>query len=234
MLVACLDLEGVLIPEIWINVATRTGVDDLRATTRDVPDYDELMRFRLDVLGRHGIRLIDIQAVIAEMEPLDGARAFLDGLRQRNQVVILSDTFYEFATPLMARLGWPTLFCHHLAVDDTGAIAGYRLRLQDPKRKAVQALHGLNFRVIAAGDSYNDISMLAEADAGILFRPPENVVEEFPQFPVTTDYAALAEAFAEAERRLSRKNATLPAFAGTEPMVPTALGIADLSAGSGS
>ena len=223
MLVACLDLEGVLIPEIWINVAERTGVDDLKATTRDVPDYDELMRFRLDVLARHGIGMTDIQAVIAGMEPMHGARAFLDRLRQRHQVVILSDTFYEFANPLMARLGWPTLFCHHLVVDDAGAIAGYRLRLQDPKRKAVQALHGLNFRVIAAGDSYNDISMLAEADAGILFRPPANVVEEFPQFPVTTDYAALAAAFAEAERRFARQTAPLPAFAGTEPMAAAGL-----------
>ncbi|MBL26875.1 MAG: bifunctional phosphoserine phosphatase/homoserine phosphotransferase ThrH [Rhodospirillaceae bacterium] len=206
MLVACLDLEGVLIPEIWINVAARTGIDDLKATTRDVPDYDELMQFRLDVLARHGIGIADIQSVIAEMEPLDGARAFLESLRQRSQVIILSDTFYEFATPLMARLGWPTLFCHHLVIGDDGAVADYRLRIQDPKRKAVKALHGLNFRVIAAGDSYNDISMLSEADAGILFRPPQNVIDEFPQFPVTTDYAALANAFAEAELGVSKRS----------------------------
>jgi phosphoserine / homoserine phosphotransferase len=198
---ACLDLEGVLVPEIWINVAERTGIEDLRLTTRDVPDYDELMTRRLAILDRHGLGLPDIQAVIAGMGPLPGAREFLDWLRERFQVVILSDTFYDFAEPLMRQLGWPTLFCHALEVADGGRIAGYRLRLQDQKRRAVQAFHSLAFRVIAAGDSYNDTSMLAEADAGILFRPPDNVVREFPQFPVTREYDELRREFAKASSR---------------------------------
>lgn len=195
MELACLDLEGVLIPEIWINVAERTGIEDLRATTRDVPDYDELMKHRLGVLERNGLGLPDIQDVISGMAPLDGARDFLDWLRQHFQVIVLSDTFYEFAAPLMRQLHWPTLFCHSLAVDGGGRIVDYHLRLPDQKRRAVQAFHELQFRVIAAGDSYNDTSMLAEADAGILFRPPDNVIREFPQFPVTRSYAELGGAF---------------------------------------
>lgn len=194
MNLVCLDLEGVLVPEIWINVAERTGIDELRLTTRDVADYDELMAHRLRVLDEHGLKLTDIQAVIAEMGPLPGAAEFLDRLRQRAQVVILSDTFYEFAMPLMAQLGYPTLFCHRLEVDADGRIAGYTLRQPDSKRAAVKAFHGLNYQVVAAGDSYNDTAMLGEADAGILVRPPESVVAEFPQFPVSWSLPELADA----------------------------------------
>jgi phosphoserine/homoserine phosphotransferase len=198
MLVACLDLEGVLVPEIWINVAERTGIAELRRTTRDEPDYDELMRGRIAILDRHGLKLADIQRVIGTMDPLEGARSMLDWLRERWQVIILSDTFEQFSQPLMRKLGWPTLFCNTLEIDGAGRIAGYRLRQPDGKRKAVAALHGLQFRVVAAGDSYNDTAMLAEADAGILFRPPDNVVAEFPQFPVTRSYDELRAAFDQA------------------------------------
>ena len=203
MEIACLDLEGVLVPEIWINVAERTGIEALRRTTRDEPDYDVLMRYRLDILDREGLGLPAIQRVIDDMGPMPGAAEFLDWLRERMQVVILSDTFYEFAAPLMRQLGWPTLLCHRLEIADDGRVSGYRLRQADPKRRAVQAFHGLNFRVIAAGDSYNDTSMLSEADAGILFRAPDNVIEEFPQFPVTRDYDELREAFARASEAAS-------------------------------
>jgi len=202
MEIACLDLEGVLVPEIWINVAERTGVAELRVTTREEPDYDVLMKRRIAILEREGIALRDIQTVIDRMGPLDGAREFLDWLRERFQVVILSDTFYEFVAPLMRQLGWPTLLCHRLEVDPAGRVASYRLRMPDQKRAAVRAFHGLRFRVIAAGDSYNDTGMLAEADAGILFRPPENVVREFPHFPVTTTYDELRAAFLRASERL--------------------------------
>ena len=191
MLITCLDLEGVLVPEVWIEFAARTGIEALRQTTRDNPNYDELMRLRLAELDAHGLKLDAIQAVIADMTPLDGAPEFLDWLRQRSQVVILSDIFYELAAPLMRQLGYPTLFCHSLETDEAGRVTGYRLRQPDAKRHAVRAFHGLNFRVIAAGDSYNDTAMLAEADAGILFCPPENVVREFPNFPVAGDYDAL-------------------------------------------
>ena len=194
MNLVCLDLEGVLVPEIWINVAERTGIDALRLTTRDVADYDELMAHRLGVLDEHGLKLADIQAVIAGMGPLPGAAEFLDELRRHAQVVILSDTFYEFAMPLMAQLGHPTLFCHRLQVGADGRIVGYTLRQPDSKRQAVRAFHGLNYRVVAAGDSYNDTAMLGEADAGILIRPPESVVAEFPQFPVTWSLPELADA----------------------------------------
>jgi phosphoserine / homoserine phosphotransferase len=192
--VACLDLEGVLVPEIWIRVAEATGIAELRLTTRDVADYDELMHHRLRVLGEHGITLSQIQEVIARMGPMPGAAEFLDWLRQRFQVLILSDTFYEFGMPLMAQLGHPTLLCHRLEVSDD-RIVGYRLRQPDSKRQVVRALHELRFRVVATGDSYNDTAMLAEADAGILFRPPRNVADEFGQFPVVTDYEGLREAF---------------------------------------
>jgi phosphoserine/homoserine phosphotransferase len=195
---ACLDLEGVLVPEIWIGVAERSGIAELRLTTRDVPDYDELMTRRLRILDEHGLGLPDIQAVIGAMSPLPGAREFLDGLRERMQVVILSDTFYQFAQPLMRQLGWPTLFCNTLEVEAGGRVRGYRLRQRDGKRCAVQAFKGLNFRVVAAGDSYNDTTMLAEAHAGVLFRPPDNVAREFPQFPVTRSYGELREAFEHA------------------------------------
>ncbi len=201
MEIACLDLEGVLIPEIWINFAERTGIDELRATTRDIPDYDVLMRQRLNILKEHKLGLPDIQEVIDGMGPLEGAREFLDWLRERFQVVILSDTFYEFAAPLMRQLGHPTLLCHKLSVDSDGMVTDYHIRQKDPKRESVKAFHGLNFRVIAAGDSYNDTTMLSEADRGILFRPPQNVIDEFPQFPVVTNYDDFRQAFAEASIR---------------------------------
>jgi phosphoserine/homoserine phosphotransferase len=200
--IVALDLEGVLVPEIWIAFADRTGIPELRRTTRDEPDYDVLMRFRLDLLRRHRLGLPDIQKVIGEMAPEPGAREFLDALRTRFQVVILSDTYYEFAMPLMARLGMPTLFCHRLETDAAGFVTGYRLRMPDQKRASVRALKSVAFKVIAAGDSYNDTAMLAEADAGILFRPPQNVVAEFPQFPVVRDYAGLAAAIDDASRRI--------------------------------
>ena len=201
MELACLDLEGVLVPEIWIAFAERTGIDELRATTRDIPDYDVLMKQRLHLLDQHGLKINDIQEVIATLEPLPGAADFLDWLRERFQVIILSDTFYEFSQPLMRQLGWPTLFCHRLEVDDSGRVVGYKLRQRDPKRMSVQALHGLNYRVIAAGDSYNDTTMLGEADVGILFHAPQNVIEEFPQFEAVHDFPALKQAFLEASNR---------------------------------
>ena len=201
---ACLDLEGVLVPEIWINVAERTGVDALRRTTRDEPDYDVLMRYRLDILEREQLGLPDIQAVIGEMGPLPGAREFLDWLRERMQVVILSDTFHQFAAPLMRQLGWPTLFCHRLEVAADGRVTDYKLRMPDQKRAAVEAFQSLNLTVLAAGDSYNDTSMLGAAEAGILFCPPENVIRDFPQFPVTTNYDELREAIEKATREVPR------------------------------
>jgi phosphoserine / homoserine phosphotransferase len=200
--IACLDLEGVLVPEIWIEFSKRTGIPELSRTTRDEPDYDKLMRGRLDILAAHHLGLGDIQDVIAGMGPLPGAREFLDWLRHRQQVVILSDTFYEFAAPLMRQLGYPTLLCHRLETEPSGKLSGYRIRLQDHKRKTVAALRELNFRTIAAGDSYNDTAMLAEADAGILFHPPQNVIRDFPQFPVAFTYEELKAAFVEADARL--------------------------------
>jgi len=203
VIVACLDLEGVLVPEIWINFADRVGIPELRRTTRDEPDYDKLMRFRLDILDRNGLGLREIDEVIAGLDPLDGAPSFLDWLRERFQVVILSDTFYPFARPLMRKLGFPTLFCHDLEIEANGRIADYRLRMPDQKRASVRAIRELNFRVIAAGDSYNDTTMLGEAHAGILFRPPDNVVAEFPQYPVTRNYHELRAAFEQAAAGLS-------------------------------
>ena len=202
-MIACLDLEGVLVPEIWINVAKATGIDALKRTTRDEPDYDKLMGDRLRILDQHGLKLRDIQAVIAKMGPLDGARDFLNWLRERAQVIILSDTFYQFAAPLMAQLDHPCLFCNSLVVDDQNRVTGYQLRIRDGKRKAVMALKLLNFSVVAAGDSYNDTTMLAEADAGILFCPPDNVIRDFPQFPVTRTYDELRAAFGSAAQRLT-------------------------------
>lgn len=199
MIVACLDLEGVLVPEIWINVAERTGIDALRRTTRDEPDYNVLMRQRLKILDEHGLGIAQIQEVIGTMKPLPGAPEFLDWLRERYQPVILSDTFYQFAEPLMRQLSFPTLFCHNLEVDAQGRIVDFHLRLADQKRKAVEAFHGLNLKVIAAGDSYNDTSMLLEAEVGILFSPPDNVIAEFPQLPVTRNYRELQDAFLKAE-----------------------------------
>ena len=202
LIIACLDLEGVLVPEIWINVAERSGIEALRRTTRDEPDYDKLMRYRLEILDERGLGLPDIQDVIATLDPLEGAGEFLDWLRERFQVVILSDTFYPFAAPLMRKLGFPLLFCHDLEVDAGGRIVDYRLRMPDQKRESVLRFRELRFDVIAAGDSYNDTSMLSAAHAGILFRPPPNVVEEFPQFPVTHGYPELREAFERAAAEL--------------------------------
>jgi phosphoserine/homoserine phosphotransferase len=200
--IVCLDLEGVLVPEIWIAFSERTGIPELRRTTRDEPDYGKLMRGRLELLRRHGLGLADIQKVIAGMRPEPGAKDFLDELRQRYQVVILSDTFYEFAMPLMAQLGMPTLFCHRLEADAQGFVAAYHLRLPEQKRAGVEAFRALRFKVIAAGDSYNDTAMLAAADAGILFRPPQNVVAEFPQFPAVYEYPALRAAIDAAAARI--------------------------------
>jgi len=194
--IATLDLEGVLVPEIWIAVAERTGIEALRRTTRDEPDYDKLMRGRLEILDAHGLRLADITDVIGGLTPEPGARDFLDQLRARMQVIILSDTFEQFARPLMRQLGWPTLLCHRLVVDAEDHIVDYQLRQPDQKRRAVEALQSLNFAVIAAGDSYNDTSMLAAADRGILFRAPANVVTEFPQFPAVSEYGDLLGRFA--------------------------------------
>jgi phosphoserine/homoserine phosphotransferase len=201
MEIACLDLEGVLIPEIWIGLAERTGIEELRATTRDIPDYDVLMKQRLGLLKQHNLGIGDIQSVIDGMTPLEGASEFLDWLRANFQVVILSDTFYEFAQPLMRQLGFPTLLCHRLGIDKSGNITDYFLRQVDPKRQAVKAFHALTYRVIAAGDSYNDTTMLSEADAGILFNAPDNVIAEFPQFPSVHSYDALKEAFKTASNR---------------------------------
>ena len=201
MELACLDLEGVLIPEIWIEFAKHTGIDALQATTRDIPDYDVLMKQRLRLLAEHGMTLTDIQEVIAGLRPLDGAADFLDWLRERFQVIILSDTFYEFAAPLMRQLGNPTLLCHRLVVNEQGQVVDYALRQKDPKRQSIIALHSLYYRVVAAGDSYNDTTMLAEADAGILFHAPDHVIAEFPQFPAVQTFADLKKAFIAASDR---------------------------------
>jgi phosphoserine/homoserine phosphotransferase len=203
--IVCLDLEGVLVPEIWIEFSRRTGIAALARTTRDEPDYDRLMRGRIALLERHRLGLADIQSVIAQMRPLEGAREFLDALRARTQVVVLSDTYYEFAMPLMQRLGFPTLFCHELVVDARGRVRDYRLRLRDQKRAAVAAFRALNFHTVAAGDSYNDVSMLAEAHAGILYRPPANVIAEFPQYPVARDYEELSFEIERAGRAAPRR-----------------------------
>ncbi|MBN1991410.1 MAG: bifunctional phosphoserine phosphatase/homoserine phosphotransferase ThrH [Anaerolineae bacterium] len=210
MQIACLDLEGVFFGEIWINFSKNTGIEELKLTTRDVPDYDALMRRRLRILKEKQLGLADIQAVIAQMEPLEGALDFITWLRERFQVVILSDTFYEFAAPLMKKLGYPTLLCNYLVIDANGFVADYKLRQPDQKRKCVQAFHSLNYRVIAAGDSYNDLTMLNEADAGILFCPPDNVVAEYPQYPVTRNYGELQEAFLQARDGHLASSSRLP------------------------
>jgi len=200
--IVCLDLEGVLVPEIWIAFSERTGIPELRRTTRDEPDYDKLMKFRLDILAEKKLGLPDIQKVICEMGPLPGAREFLDKLREDYEVIILSDTFYEFAHPLMRQLAWPTLFCHSLETDANGVVVDYHLRMPEQKREAVKRFREMNFSVVAAGDSYNDTKMLAEAHAGILFHPPENVIREFPQYPVTRTYAELREQIDNAFARI--------------------------------
>ena len=202
MQIVCLDMEGVLVPEIWIAFAERTGIPELRRTTRDEPDYDTLMKYRLNILREHKLGLPDIQAVIGEMGPMEGCKEFLDALRLDFQVVILSDTFYEFAQPLMAQMGQPTLFCHSLEADENGMLVNYHLRMPDQKRHAVEAFKSLNFKVIAAGDSYNDTAMLGVADAGILMHPPENVIREFPQYPVVRTYADLRAEIDKASTRI--------------------------------
>lgn len=198
---ACLDLEGVLIPEIWIAFAEETGIEALKATTRDIPDYDVLMKQRLSILDQHGLTLPQIQDTISRLSPLEGAKEFVDWLRERFQLVILSDTFYEFAAPLMKQLGYPTLLCHKLEVDGNGRITDYTLRQRDPKRQSVRAFQLLNYRVIAAGDSYNDTTMLAQAEKGILFHAPDNVIAEFPQFPAVHSYEDLKKEFLKASNR---------------------------------
>jgi len=195
--IACLDLEGVLVPEIWIEFSRKTGIKELQATTRDISDYSELMKMRLDVCAKNQLRINDIQEVISQMSPLPGAKEFLYGLKQRFQVVILSDTFYQFAEPLMKQLDYPTLFCHNLVIDDAGRINDFKLRMEDQKRAAVKAFKALNFKVLSAGDSYNDISMLLESDKGVLFCPPQNVIDEYPQLTVSRNYAELNSVFDE-------------------------------------
>ena len=191
MQILCTDLEGVLVPEIWINVAVKTGIEELKLTTRDISDYDVLMRKRMDILNSQGLKLKDITDVIDTMNPMEGALDFLNWLRPKIQIIIVSDTYKEFAKPLMKKLGWPTLLCNSLSIDGDGAIADYHLRQNDGKRHVVDALHSLNYEVIAMGDSYNDITMLQSAEHGILFRPPENVIAEYPRFPVTRNYKEL-------------------------------------------
>ena len=203
MKIVCLDLEGVLVPEIWINFAERTGIPEFRRTTRDEPNYDTLMKYRLGLLAEHGLGLPDIQDVICAMGPMPGARAFLDTLREDYEVIILSDTFYEFAHPLMRQLAWPTLFCHSLETDANGLVVNYHLRMPEQKREAVKRFKQMNFTVVAAGDSYNDTAMLGEADAGILFHPPENVIREFPQYPVTLNYDELRSEIDKAFARVA-------------------------------
>ena len=202
MQIVCLDLEGVLVPEIWIAFAQRIGIAAFNRTTRDEPDYDKLMQFRLALLRQHALKLADIQAVIGGMAPMDGAKDFLDDLRSRYQVIILSDTFYEFADPLMQQLGRPTLFCHRLVVDGEGFVADYKLRQPNQKFHAVNALKSLNYQVIAAGDSYNDTGMLGAADVGFFIHPPPGIVAQFPQFPVNHSYAELRAAIESAAARL--------------------------------
>lgn len=193
MYVVCSDLEGVWVPEVWINVAKKTGIDALKITTRDEPDYDKLMNYRIGILKEKGLKLHDIQEVIATIRPLDGALDTITWIKKLSQFIVVSDTFREFAEPLMRQLHYPTLFCHHLTTDANNTIIGYNLRQKDPKRKVVEALQSLQYKVVAFGDSYNDISMLKAAEVGILFRPPQNVVNDYPEFPVANDYGTLKE-----------------------------------------
>jgi phosphoserine/homoserine phosphotransferase len=193
MQLICSDLEGVFVPEIWINVAEKTGIEELRLTTRDISDYDILMKQRLSLLDAHNLKLKDIQDVIATMDPLPGALEFMNWMRRRTQVIVVSDTFTQFAAPLMEKLGWPTLLCNTLLIDDVGRVADYRLRQEDGKRKVVEAVVSLDYEVIAMGDSYNDITMLQTAAHGILFCPPDNVIEEYPELPVTRNYDEVKE-----------------------------------------
>ena len=201
-MIACLDLEGVLLPEIWIKFSEKTGIDELKLTTRDIPNYSKLMQKRLDILQAHNLKINDIQNVIDTLEPLEGAKDFLFWLKSEFQVIILSDTFYEFSGPLMKQLDYPTLFCHQLVIDNKGSIVDFHLRQEDQKTKAVKALQGLNFKVISAGDSYNDIGMLQQADSGILFCPPESVIKEFPQYPIANNYKDFQDLLISARQKL--------------------------------
>ena len=204
-MIACLDLEGVLLPEIWIELAKQTGIESLKLTTRDIPNYDELMRERINILSQNNLKLKDIEDVIYTLKPLEGANEFLKWLKTEFQVIILSDTFYQFSKPLMKQLDFPTLFCHNLITNDAGVITGYKLRQKNGKSEAVKALQGLNFNVIAAGDSYNDIGMLKQADIGILFSPPNNVINEFPQFNVTKNYNEFKNELLNSKQKLLLK-----------------------------
>jgi phosphoserine/homoserine phosphotransferase len=201
-MIACLDLEGVLLPEIWIKFAEKSGIDELKLTTRDIPDYNVLMQKRIKILQKHNLKITDIQNVIKTLNPLKGAKEFLLWLKSEFQVIILSDTFYEFSGPLMQQLEYPTLFCHQLIIDENGKIIDFKLRQEDQKTKAVKALQGLNFKVISAGDSYNDIGMLQQANSGILFCPPENVIKEFPQFPIAKNYSDFQALLLSAKEKL--------------------------------
>jgi phosphoserine/homoserine phosphotransferase len=201
-MIACLDLEGVLLPEIWIKFAEKSGIDELKITTRDIPDYSKLMRARLQILQSHKLKINDIQEVIKTLTPLKGAKEFLLWLKSEFQVIILSDTFYEFSGPLMKQLEYPTLFCHQLVIDNKGSIIDFHLRQEDQKTKAVKALQGLNFKVISAGDSYNDTGMLKQADSGILFCPPESVIKEFPQYPIAKNYSEFKALLMSAREKL--------------------------------
>lgn len=202
MHIACLDFEGVLVPEIWVGLAEQTGIERLRLTTRDISDYDELMTLRLECMREHGLKFADIRAAANQLEPLPGAAKFLKWLRSTYQVTIISDTFYELAAPLIEKLEFPVILCHRLDFDEEGNISGYRLRQTDPKRKSVQAFQSLNYRVVATGDSYNDVSMLDQADRGIFFMPPQNVCDDHPAIPVAQNYAELRKFFEDANAEL--------------------------------
>ena len=193
MNIICCDLEGVWVPEVWVNVAKKTGIDALKLTTRDIKDYNELMTYRLKILDEHKLKLKDIQDVISTLKPIDGALEMIKWLQSISRLIVVSDTFVEFAYPLMKQLDYPTLFCHSLEVDETDRIVGYNLRQKDPKRQVVKALKSLEYNIIAFGDSYNDVSMLEEADKAFLYRPPQNVMDDYPQFPVVTDYNEMKE-----------------------------------------
>lgn len=191
MYIVCSDLEGVFVPEVWINVAERTKIPELRLTTRDITDYDVLMRQRLKILAEHGLKLKDIQDVIGTIKPMDGANEFINWIKEITQLIIVSDTFAQFAEPLMKQLNRPTLFCHNLVINGNDEIIDYKLRQKDPKRKVVQALQSLEYKVIAFGDSYNDVTMLEQAEVGILFKPPQNVIDDYPELPVANNYIEL-------------------------------------------
>lgn len=193
MHIVCCDLEGVWVPEVWINVSKKTGIDELKFTTRDIKDYDELMQYRIGILDKYNLKLNDIQEVIATIRPIEGALEMLKWIKSVTRLVVVSDTFIEFADPLLRQLNYPLLFCHSLKVDRDGRITGYKLRQKDPKRQVIRALKSLNYTVIAFGDSYNDISMIQEAHKAFLYKPPQNVVSDYPEFPVATNYDEMKE-----------------------------------------